>query len=380
MLNWAFRQWISQPGRSLLVMVVFAGVLSLAMLFDGIRLGIEADMARFPQSLSADLVAVSPGNTYFAMGPSALPADVLTRTRATPGVADAQPIGMVPFVLSFAGQRTPAMLVAFGTNGGPPELKSGRLPQIAPEIVLDANLARLQGLNLGDTVEVLGTDLTIVGISSGTTSPFTPYAFVAYDQFVRAAIRLVMSGQLSPGDTTMSLVSGVLVKIDPGANLDVVRAALEGAVPDADFRTPQELGAADARFASRMLGPVLILLSAMTWLITLLTMSVLRHAEVHSNLHQFGIQKALGVKPGGLAAALIFGGILIAGSAFPLALVLARGLALIMSDWNPLYNPLVWEPMVLVRAVVVSLIAVFASIYLPWRQLVRLEPVSVFKR
>jgi ABC-type antimicrobial peptide transport system permease subunit len=380
MLNWAFKQWISQPGRTLLVMLVFAGVLSLAMLFDGIRLGISADMARFPQSIDADLVAVSPGNTYFAMGPSSLPAPVLAAIKANPDVAEAEAIGLVPFILASNGKRNPSMLVAYQAMGGPPELKAGRPPASGPEIVLDANLARINGLELGDKIEVLGTELTIVGISTSTTSPFFPYAFVSYNQFVRAAIAMAFSGKLSPQDAGMSLVSDILVRIRPGADLETVRKALELAVPDADFRTPRELGAADAAFADRMLGPVLVLLSAMTWLITLLTMSVLRHAEVQSNLHQFGIQKALGVKPAGLATALISGGLLIALSAFPLALVMARGLAWVMWDWNPLYNAAVWEPAVLMRAVAVSLIAVVASVYLPWRTLVRLEPVTVFKR
>ncbi len=380
MLNWAFKQWISNPLRAFLVMVVFAGVLSLAMLFDGISIGIEKDMAEFPQSLSADLVAVNAGNSYFAMTPPTLPGPVLSQVRAVPGVADAQPIGLVPFILAHAGKRTPAMLVAYGKNGGPPELVAGREPGSAPEIVLDQNLARLNQLEVGDKIEILGNELTVVGISSGTTSPFTPYAFIAYDQFVQAAIMMAFSGDQPSAMAGMSLISAVLVNIEEGADPNVVRADLENAVPDADFLTPKELGAADADFAGRLLGSVLILLSIMAWLITFLTMSVLRHAEVQANLHQFGIQKALGVKPFGLGVSLIFGGVLIALSAFPFALLLAKGLAWLMSEWDPLYNPRVWETAVLVRTLVVSLIAVIVSILLPWRQLIRLEPVTVFKR
>lgn len=380
MLNWTFKQWISQPGRTFLVMVVFAGVLSLAMLFDGIRIGIEQDMAQFPQSLQADLVAVSAGNSYFAMGPSSLSRQVLTDIRAVPDVALAQPIGLVPFILSHAGERTPSMLVAYGQIGGPPELVGGREPGDAPEIVIDQNLAKLHGLVIGDQIEVLGAKLKIVGISSGSTSPFTPYAFVSYDQFVLAATLMAMLSGDSGNARQMSVISVVLVQIAPGADPETVRSALENNVAGADFLTPYQLGAADAGFAGRMMGSVLILLSAMAWLITLLTMSMLRHAEVQASLHQFGIQKALGVKPAGLALALVAGGILIALSAFPLALVFAKGLAWLMSDWNPLYNPRVWDVSVMVQALVVSLIAVIGSVYLPWRRLVRLEPVIVFTR
>ena len=128
------------------------------------------------------------------------------------------------------------------------------------------------------------------------------------------------------------------------------------------------------------MGPILVLLSVMTWLIALLTMAVLRHAEVQNNLRQFGIQKALGARPSGLALALAFGGVLIALSAFPLALVVARGLAYVMADWNPLYGARVWDLSVMVRALVVALVAAIAGGILPWRRLVKLDPVVVFKR
>lgn len=394
MLNWAYKQWILQPLRAFLVLVVFAAVISLAMLFDGIRIGIDQDMRQFPQSISADLVAVAKDNIYFAMGPSSLPNSVLGDLWFEPDVQDAQPIAMTPFILAHANQRTPSMLIAYVDKGGPSKLVFGDMPKLGTDIVIDKNLARLHALDLGDKIKVLGLEMQIVGISVGTTSPFTPYAFVAYDPFVARILTMVMSeqgpnsganlaGQTTSSVTqaaTMSLVSAVLIDIKDGANIEQVRQNLEKSIPEADFRTPQELGNADAAFANRLLGPVLVLLSSLAWLIMLLTMSVLRHAEVQSNLHQFGIQKALGVKPLGLAIALLFGSLLIALSAFPLALLMAKGLAWIMADWNPLYNPRVWDGGVIARALLVSLIAAIAGMILPWRQLVKLAPVIVFKR
>ncbi len=380
MLNWAWRQWLLQPGRLLLTMVVFAGVLALAMLFDGIRIGIVDDIREFPSSLNADLVALKKGNSYFAMTPSSLPAASQAEASAVPGVASADAIGLVPFILSSNNKRTPAMLVAYGNSGGPPQLVSGRPPGSGPEIVLDANLARLYNFSLGDKIDILGNELTIVGISSGTTSPFTPYAFVSYSQFVQVALKMLLSGQMANQPSDMSLISALLIKLDDGADINVVRKRLEAAMPQAGFFTPAQLGNADASFGERLMGPILVLLSVMTWLIALLTMAVLRHAEVQNNLRQFGIQKALGARPSGLALALAFGGVLIALSAFPLALVVAKGLAYVMADWNPLYGARVWDLSVIVRALVVALIAGVAGGILPWRRLVKLDPVVVFKR
>ncbi len=399
MLNWVYKQWIFQPIRAFLVMVVFASVLSLAMLFDGILLGIDKDMREFPQSISADLIAINSGNLYFAMGPSSLPNSLLGDLWFEPDIADAQPLALFPFILSHANQKTPAMLVAYAEAGRPTKLISGKEPELASEIVIDNSLARLHLLEVGDEIEILGRDLSISGISSGTTSPFMPYVFVAYDPFINEVRKMMMSvaepeanqaelpasmpvvsASMPVVSANTSIVSVVLIDVDDNADIEKVRNNLEDTFPVADFKTPFELGEGDANFATRMLGPVLILLSAMAWLITLLTMTILRQAEVQSNLHQFGIQKALGAKPFGLAVALIFGGVLIALSSFPLALLLAKGLAWLMAEWNPLYNARVWELSVLVRALVVSLTAVVAGMCFPWRQLVKLAPVIVFKR
>lgn len=376
MLNWAWRQWLSEPGRAVLAMAVYAGVLALSMLFDGIRVGIVADLRAFPASLPADLVAIEKGNIYFAIGSSKLPQRARAQAEGVPEVLEAQPIVLAPFVLAHGGQRTPAMLLAYEQRGGPRTLVAGRVPSPAPDVVLDENLAGLHGLEVGDTVRIFDSDLAVVGLSTGTTSPFTPYAFVTYDRLIDLAI----DADLPFGTSDMSLVSALLIKIRAGADMASARRRLAAAVPDADVFTPAELGAADARFGERLLGPVLILISSLAWLITLLTMGMLRYAEVQSHLHQFGIQKALGARPAWLAAALALGGVLIAVSALPLALVLVKVLASVTSGWNPLYGPRVWEPMVVARAVVVSLVAVIAGGLLPWRRLVRLEPVIVFKR
>jgi hypothetical protein len=63
-------------------------------------------------------------------------------------------------------------------GGGPWELIAGREPRSKREIVFDRIFADRHDLNLGDQVEVMGKDFTIVGLSNGTTSWMTSYFFI----------------------------------------------------------------------------------------------------------------------------------------------------------------------------------------------------------
>ena len=109
-------------------------------------------------------------------------------------------------------------------------------------------------------------------------------------------------------------------------------------------------------------------------------MAMLRFSDVHTHLRQYGIQKALGARPLQLSLSLAAGGALVALSALPLALVVAEVLSEITVAWNPLYQARIWEPEVLARAGLVALVASIGGSLIPFRRIVRLDPVTVFQR
>jgi ABC-type antimicrobial peptide transport system permease subunit len=376
MLYWSWKQWISEPKRAVLMIAVYAAVLSLVLLFEGLRVGIHDDLRLFPASLPADLVAIESGNSYFALAPSKLPQLSRLRAESVNGVASVSPVMLLPVILNESGHRTPAMLLAFDDAGGPPSLASGRMPTPAPEIVLDKNLAALHGIGLGDRVKVLDNELTVVGLSSGSTSPFTPYVFVTYDRLIDMALDAELP--FATGD--ISLVSALLVEVIPGQNTGSVRAALERALPDADIFTPAELGEADAAFGDRLIGPVLYLVSGIAWVIALLTMSMLRYGEVRSQLRAFGIQKALGARPLWLAGTLLCGGLILFAFSLPPAVLLATLLARAVSLWDPLYGARIVDMAVLAQGIGVMFMASIAGSLFPMRTLLRLDPAVVFQR
>lgn len=376
MLRWTLAQWLSEPGRAALGALVYGSVLALSLLFDGLWVGILTDLKAFPASLPADLVAIETGNTNFSLSPSNLPQQARRHVEAVDGVTDVQPILLIPFIFTTDDLRTPAILFAYDQAGGPTDLAAGRAPTPEREIVIDARLAQRHGVKIGDKAAVFDDDLTVVGLSRGTNSPFTPYTFITYDRFIDVAL----ASELPFGTGEFSLVSGLLVRLASDADPAAARRALEAAVPDADFYTPAELGQADADYGARLLGPILLLIIAIAWLITVLTMGILRYADVQSHLREFGVQKAIGATPAGLGLALLLGGVWIALAAFPVAIGISHFFAWITAVWNPLYNARVGDPGVLARGAAMALGASAAGGLMALPRLIRLDPVMVFQK
>jgi len=375
-LHWTLRQWWSSPGRAFLMTAVFAAVIGLSLAFEGIRAGVLGDLHDFSASLPADLVALERGTARFLFVNSHLAQ--LSRAQAEaaiPGL-EAHPIVLVPFILREHGEQSPAMLIGFDTLGGPQKLAEGRAPTAAPEVVIDANLARLQDLKLGDSIKIFDASLEIVGLSEGTTSPFMPYAFVTYDRL----LDVLLDSDLSFGTDDTSLVSALLIELPPSLDVAAAKQQLAQALPDMSLFTTDELGTADRTFGAHLLGSILFLVSAITWLIALLTMAMLRFSDVNAHLHEYGIQKALGAGPAALALSLTAGGLLTALCALPLALVFAQGLAEITRAWNPLYVPRIWETGVLAKGIAVAIGASVVGGLIPLPRLMRLEPTVVFQR
>lgn len=376
MLHWTLRQWWMKPERALLVTLVFAAVIAVSLAFEGIRAGVLGDLHDFSASLPADLVALESNSVRFVFSTSKLAQLSRERAeRAIPGLV-AHPIVLVPFIVRRNGFQSPAMLIGFDTRGGPRHVAEGRAPTAEREVVIDANLARLQGIRLGDRMKVFDADLEVVGLSHGTTSPFMPYAFMTYDRL----IDVMLESDLSFGTDDTSLVSALLIELPASVDPVEARRRLEDALPEADLFTTAELGRTDRAFGARILGSILSLVTAITWLIALLTMAMLRFSDVHTHLRQYGIQKALGAGPWALSLSLAVGGALVALAALPIALVLAHLLAEITSAWNPLYNARVWQADVLLRGLAVALVASIGGSLIPLRRLVRLDPVIVFQR
>src|SRR3989304_6064922 len=140
---------------------------------------------------------------------SLLPPGIKSQAESVRGVRGAVPILSQFVILDLPENKQPAYMVGYEPRlgGGPWELAAGREPRTKREMVFDRVLAGRHGLGIGDAVEGLGQDFTIVGLSNGTTSWMTRFFFIRKS----AAEDLL----LAPGAT-----SYLLLTTSDGVDLD----------------------------------------------------------------------------------------------------------------------------------------------------------------
>ena len=374
MIDVALAEVFRAPTRTTLRVMAVGAAVSVTLLFEGFRLGIDRQMATPAASLPASLVVIEAGAKHLVGLRSNLPQASRADVERVPGVAAAHPLVSVPVIFVRGLRRTPIQLMAYDSAGAP-RIGAGRAIAGPKEVVFDERLARLHGLRPGDRVELLDRELQLVGLSVGTDVSFAPLVSVTYDELLDLYLEADVPGAMGGAP----ILSFLLVDLHGGANAAAVRGAIEAAVPDVDVYPPAELAALDVALGRQLFGPVLNLLVAVAWAALVLAVSLTMYSAVIDRRREFGIMKALGLGRARLASAVVLEALLIAALAFPVALVLAKMAGLAVEALSPLYRVLPWEGSTVARGAAVSVVAALLGALTPIRRLAALEPDLVFR-
>lgn len=368
----ATRELARQPWRALLGLLVASFVVALMITFQGFRVGIYQDLARFPAGLPADFIILEKGVRNLSLARSVLPQSARTELEAIDGIQSAHPLASIPVILNARDRMTPIQLIVFEDSGGPRQLVQGGPPQTIPGhgIVMDHRLASFLGYTPGDTITLFNYDFTITGTSAETVSPFAPYVYLTYD----GLLDMYFSQDKSVSPDAMIFLSALLVRLSPGVD------NLPSAIFDKyEVLTPTQLGAADRLVGERMLGPALNVLVAIGFLITTLALGLLMYATALGRSREYGVQRALGVPVAWLMAQLTLEGILLVLLALPLAVLIGAGIGELMLQVSPLYRLELLDADVLLPAALVSMLAGLAGSFIPLHQVAATEPAIVFR-
>lgn len=362
------------PTRTVLRTLAIGGALSVTLLFEAFRLGVDRQMAMPAASLPAPLVVVEKGAKHVVGIRSNLPQSARAAVEALPGVRAAHPLVSVPVIFTYGGRRTPIQVMAYDSAGAP-RLASGRAIAGPRQLVLDERLARLDGIRVGNEVEVLDRKLTVVGLSADTDIFFSPFAFLTYDELIDLYLESDVPGAMGGAP----LLSFLLVEPKPGADVAAIRGAIERQVDGVDVYRPTELAANDVDLGRQFFGAVLNLLIAIAWLASVLAIGLTMYAAVIDRRRDFGVIRALGVGSWGLTKEILIEALVICALAFPIAVLLAVAAAAIIEAANPTYRLVTLYPPVIVRGALAALAAALLGALLPVRKLRALEPDAVFR-
>ena len=353
------RMALSVGGVALAVMLI--------LVLNGFLTGMYRQITSYLDHSPGSIVVAQEDVVNLLGANSLLPGGIASQVEAVRGVDDAIPILSQFVILDLHGKKVPTYMVGFDTDqgGGPWELFAGRQPITRREMVFDRVLAERHGLKLGDTVEVLGKDFTVVGLSNGTTSWMTSFFFIQKT----AAEDLL----LSPGST-----SYLLLNTTDGADLDEILRRINK-LSGVNAVTKKEMAANDLKLFAKVFSTPLKLMVGIAFLVGTMIVGMVIYTATVERQREYGVLKAIGatnrflyriVLTQALAATL-------AGSLAGVSL--AYGVSLWIMSVRPQFL-IVFDPSDVRRALAASLVMALLAAIFPVRVVTGLAPAEVFRK
>ena len=370
----ASRNLLQDPLRftATLIGIVFSIVLVTIQL--GLFLSFERMVTTMIDHAPADLWVVPIGTKCFE-DPSLLELRDRAQVLAIPGVADA-----VPVVIGFAewtvpsGGTTPVFIVGSSPDPAglhPWSLVKGDLDALAtPDaVVIDQTyFDRLGMTGIGDSTEIHELKARVMAITYGIRSfTTTPYVFTALDR-----------AQTYMG-TSPNKVSYLLVNVSPGADVASVRAQLLATLDKVEVLTPGEFssrsrafwlfgtGAGAALFAGALLGAIVG---------TVIVAQTL-YSSTKDHLNEFATLRAIGSSSLYIHKVIICQALLSAVIGFSLAA--GVGLIIVKATAETAL-PIVMTPALTAALFVLTIVMCVASSIAAIVQVIRIDPVRVFRQ
>jgi len=221
------------------------------------------------------------------------PESNLYRARSVPGIerADNLILSFMQVALPSGAEETTVVYAMedFGDWGVPWLVSAGSTAALSsgPFVLFDESAARRFGaFEVGDYREVNGRRLRVVGKTSGAKSfTTTPLAFMDYHR----------AQELQP-DLLSGKTSYILVKLEPGADVNAVKAELERRLPYNDVYTAKAWAARSREYwvANTGIGFNAFLTVFLGCLVGVVVVAQTLYTSTMEHLKEFGTVKAIG--------------------------------------------------------------------------------------
>lgn len=365
----AFRNLWQQKFRLALTVMGVALAIGLIVLLNGFEAGVYRQVTAYLDHTPADYVVAEEGVKNLLGVQSLLPGDAESLARGMPGIAQVTPIYARFVILDLHDKKAPAYMVGYEprTGGGPWQMKIGRLPTADDEVVLDWVLAQAHGMALGDTLEIMGKDFTVVGLSAGTNSWMAGFLFVRKG----AAEKLVL---------TPKATSFLLLALEPGVDVAAVEDRLRRRLrDDADLLPAAVVKQNDVTLLAKVFAVPLRLMVAIAFAVGTAILGMVIYSATVERMREYGVLKAVGAANRRLYWLVTQQGLAIAGlgvgSGIGLAALAAQGIMRSAPKFL-----IVLEPRsVLITAASGLVMGVLAAL-LPARRAATLDPAQVFRK
>jgi putative ABC transport system permease protein len=363
----ARRNLFQDKTRLALSIIGVALAVALILLLKGFLSGMNRQITSYLDNSPGSIILAQEDVVNLLGSNSLLPEGTVQKAEAIRSVDEVIPILSRFIILDLHDKKQPAYMIGYDPKqgGGAWKLSAGREPSSKREIVFDRVFANRHDLILGDQVEVMGRDFTIVGLSSGSTSWMTSYFFVRK----KDAEELL----LAPDATSF-----LLVTTSNEASLDDVLQRLNK-LTGVNALTKKKMAANDLRLFAKVFSAPLKLMVGIAFLVGTMIVGLIIYTATVERQREYGVIKAIGGKNRFLYQIVVTQALFasVAGSAF--GILLANGAA----QWIMFARPqflIVFDPVDSGQALLAGMgMALIASIF-PTRVIANLAPAEVFRK
>jgi putative ABC transport system permease protein len=339
----------------------------LILVLKGFLAGMNRQITSYLDRSPGSIVVAEEDVVNLLGATSLLPEGIDQRAENIRGVDEAIPILSQFIILDLHGKKQPAYMVGYDPEqgGGPWQLIAGREPRSKKEIVFDRVLADRHGLNIGDAVEVMGQDFTIIGLSSGTTSWMTSYFFVRKQD----AENLL----LAPGATSF-----LLLTTSEDADQEKILKKLND-FSGVNALTKKQMAANDLKLFAKVFSAPLKLMVGIAFLVGTLIVGLIIYTATVERQREYGVIKAIGAKNRFLYRVVLTQALFASIAGSSLGVLLANAAAQWIMSARPQFL-IVFDPVDSGQALLAGLgMALLASIF-PTRVVASLAPAEVFRK
>jgi putative ABC transport system permease protein len=339
----------------------------LILVLKGLLAGINRQITSYIDRSPGSIVVAQEDVVNLLGATSLLPEGIAQRVGAIRAVERVTPILSQFVILDLHGKKQPAYMIGYepGQGGGPWLLRAGREPRSKREAVFDYVLAQRHNLSLGDQLEVMGKDFTIVGLSGGTSSWMTSYFFIR-----KEAVETLL---LSPSATSFLLVS-----LSANADAQYVLERINR-IPDVNAISKRQMAANDLKLFAKVFSVPVRLMVAIAFLVGTMIVGLIIYTATVERQREYGVLKAIGAKNRYLYQVVITQALFASVAGAALGVILANAVAQWIMAARPQFL-IVFDPRDSGQALLAGLgMALLASV-LPTRVVAGLAPAEVFRK
>jgi len=363
----AFKNLLQEKTKFLLSIggVSFAIVLMIVLLgvYEGFKDQFVVNIIKNP----ADMFVVQEGIRDFFHGVSIIPNETGEKIKNIEGVREAVPLIGIRAIVELNEKKWDLLMFSFEQDsnlGAPWNIVEGTDRLKENQIVIDERFARDNNLQLEDRLIANSNEFTIVGMTKGTASIITSFAFIRLDD----------ARKLSSLPNSANYYS---VVVDNPEHIEAVKANIEKETEDLKAFTKQEFVDNNMEEIEEGYLPIVWSMVVIAFVVGVAIIALTVYTATIDKSREYGILKAVGIRDIHLYQIVFYQSLISSILGFFVGVGLSFGIGRILDIYLGLTTD-INQTTIIYIFIVVLVMSVIAT-FVPVRRITNIDPAEVFK-